>query len=183
MTKSKMTKKHLTRRQLVNRFRTIKLLALDVDGVLTDDRIYFGPDGFEMKQFHISDGLFMVLAMRAGLEVVIVSGRHSDATTTRMKDLGITHVLQQMLDKRKQVAPLLKKLNISHDEVAFVGNEILDIGLAKEVGLSIAVADAAPELIDVVDYVTKARGGTGAVKEVVMAYFTSRGLDPASFLR
>jgi len=183
MAVKKTVKKHLTAKQLVNRFKNIKLLALDVDGVLTDDRIYFGPDGFEMKQFHISDGLFMVLAMRAGLEVVIVSGRRSEATTTRMKDLGIKHVLQQMLDKRKQLAPLLKKLKVAHDEVAFVGNEILDIGLAREVGLSVAVADAAPELLDVVDYVTKAKGGGGAVKEIVMAYFKSRGLDPASFLR
>ena len=183
MARAKTIKKHLSSRQLVNRFKTIKLLALDVDGVLTDDRIYFGPDGFEMKQFHISDGLFIVLAMRAGLEVVIVSGRKSSATTTRMKDLGVKHVLQKMLDKRKQIAPLLKKLDVAHDEVAFVGNEILDIGLAKEVGLSIAVADSAPELLDIVDFVTKAKGGAGAVKEVVMAYFTSRGLDPASFLR
>ncbi|UCD94178.1 MAG: HAD-IIIA family hydrolase [Candidatus Zixiibacteriota bacterium] len=174
--------KHLTRRELAEQLKKIKLLALDVDGVLTDDRIFFGPDGFELKQFNISDGFFMVLAMRAGLEIAVVSGRPSKATTTRMKDLGIKHVLQDMKDKRKQIAPLLEKLGLEFSDVAFMGNELLDIGLAREVGLSIAVADSAPELIDVVDYVTKARGGEGAVREVLKAYFEGNNVDPASHL-
>jgi len=143
-------KKHLTYDELKTRFKEIRLFAMDVDGVLTDDNIFFGPDGFEMKKFNISDGFFIVLAMRAGLEVAVVSGRKSEATTTRMKDLGVKHVLQQMLDKRKQIAPLLEQLGIEHSQVAFIGNEILDIGLAREVGLSIAVADSAPELIETV---------------------------------
>ena len=155
---------------------------MDVDGVLTDDHIFFGPDGFEMKKFNISDGFYIVLAMRAGLEIAVVSGRRSEATTTRMKDLGVKHVLQQMLDKRKQIAPLIDELGIKHSEVAFIGNEILDIGLAREVGLSIAVADSAPELLDVVDYVTDAKGGQGAVREVIKAYFSGNGIDPASHI-
>jgi len=175
-------KKQLTYDELKERFRKIKLFAMDVDGVLTDDHIFFGPDGFEMKKFNISDGLFIVLAIRSGLEVAVVSGRKSEATTTRMKDLGVKHVLQQMLDKRKQIAPLLEKLNIKHSEVAFIGNEILDIGLAREVGLSIAVADSARELLDEVDYVTEAKGGCGAVREVIKAYFEGNGIDPASHL-
>jgi len=88
-----------------------------------------------------------------------------------------------MVDKRKQIRPLLKKLKIDLSNVAFVGNEILDIGLAKEVGLSIAVADSAPELIETVDYVTKAKGGHGAVREIISAYFKGRKLDPISILR
>jgi 3-deoxy-D-manno-octulosonate 8-phosphate phosphatase (KDO 8-P phosphatase) len=174
--------RHITRRELAERLKSIKLLALDVDGVLTDDRIYFGPDGFEMKQFNISDGFFIVLAMRAGLEIAVVSGRPSKATTTRMKDLGIKHVLQDMKDKREQIAPLLEKLGLEFSEVAFMGNELLDIGLAREVGLSIAVADSAPELKDMVDYVTKAKGGAGAVREVLKAYFEGNNVDPASHL-
>ena len=175
-------KKKLTYAQLANRFKTIKLLALDVDGVLTDDHIYFGPDGFEMKKFNISDGFYMALALRSGLEVAVVSGRHSKATTTRMNDLGIKHVLQEMKDKRKQILPLLEKLNLRHEQVAFVGNELLDIGLAGEVGLSIAVADATEELKREVDYVTSAKGGSGAVKEVIRAYFKGNKLDPSSYL-
>ncbi|KAA3634070.1 MAG: hypothetical protein DWP97_07855 [Calditrichaeota bacterium] len=172
----------LTKKEFIKRFKDIKLLALDVDGVLTDDGIYFGPDGFEMKKFNISDGLFMVLAMRAGLEVSIVSGRYSPATDTRMKDLGVKHVLQGMKDKVEMLRPLIEQLNISFAEVAFVGNEILDIKLAKEVGLSIAVADSNEELIDVVDYVTKKKGGHGAVREVIEYYFEAVNLDPKSYL-
>ncbi|SYZ74515.1 3-deoxy-D-manno-octulosonate 8-phosphate phosphatase, YrbI family (modular protein) [Candidatus Zixiibacteriota bacterium] len=177
-----LKKKHLTGKELARRFKAIKLLALDVDGVLTDDHIYFGPDGFEMKQFNISDGFFMVLARRAGLEIVIVSGRPSQATTTRMKDLGIKYILQEMKDKRKQLLPLLDRLKIDPSQVAFVGNEILDIGLAREVGLSVAVADACDELKEMVDYVTRAKGGRGAVREVIRAYFDGNNLDPASYL-
>ncbi len=138
--------KYLTQKELAERFKSIRLLALDVDGVLTDDHIFFGSDGFELKQFNISDGFFIVLAIRSGLEIAVISGRPSKSTSSRMKDLGVKHVLQEMKDKRKQILPLLEQLKINHSQVAFVGNEILDMGLAKEVGLSIAVADACDEL-------------------------------------
>ena len=100
----------LTVTQFKKRLKAIKLLALDVDGVLTDDSIYFGPDGFELKKFHISDGLFIVLAMRAGLEIAIVSRRPSSATNSRMRDLGVKHVLQGHQDKIEMITPLLEKL-------------------------------------------------------------------------
>jgi len=174
--------KYLNYSELAERLRGIKLLALDVDGVLTNDMIFFGPDGFEMKSFNISDGFFIILAMRSGLEVAVISGRPSAATTTRMKDLGIKYVFQEYRDKRKQILPLLEELGIDHSEVAFIGNEILDIGLAEKVGLSIAVADAAEELLEVVDYVTSLKGGEGAVREVIRAYFKGRGIDPMGFL-
>lgn len=172
----------LTREQLVERFRRIKLLALDVDGVLTDDSLYFGPDGFELKRFNISDGLYMVLAMRAGLELAVVSGRYSPATDSRMKDLGVKHVLQARTNKVVQMQPLLKELDLEFGEVAFVGNEILDVGLARRVGLSIAVADSANELIEVVAYVTEKNGGAGAVREIIEAYFEAVGKVPLDFL-
>jgi 3-deoxy-D-manno-octulosonate 8-phosphate phosphatase (KDO 8-P phosphatase) len=172
----------LSREEFVQRLKAIELLALDVDGVLTDDSIYFGPDGFELKRFNISDGLFMVLAMRAGLEVAVVSGRSSAATETRMKDLGVKYVLQDMKDKTKQIEPLLSKLNLSYSDVAFIGNEILDIKLAQKVALPIAVSDANPELKDIALYVTKNKGGHGAVREVLECYFEAIGKDPKSFL-
>ncbi len=185
----------LSPEQLIERFKNIKLLALDVDGVLTDDSIYFGPDGLELKKFNISDGLFMVLSMRAGLELAIVSGRHSAATDSRMHDLGVKHVLQAKLEKsndgkvlkgtQSKVAmmkPLLEKLNLSFEQVAFVGNEILDIKLAKECGLSIAVADSTKQLIDVVDFVTEKKGGHGAVREVIEYYFEAINKDANDYL-
>ncbi len=177
-----MAKTRLSRDQLLARLKEIKLLALDVDGVLTDDTIFFGPDGFEMKRFNISDGLMIVLGMRAGLEIAIVSGRYSPATDTRMKDLGVKHVLQGMKDKVKQITPLLEDLKLDFSQVAFVGNEILDISLADKAGLSIAVADSNPRLLDVVDYVTVNKGGHGAVREILDTYFEAIQTDPMSLI-
>jgi len=175
-----MTK--LTRQEFIDRLKNIKLLALDVDGVLTDDSIYFGPDGLEMKRFNISDGLYMVLAMRSGLELCIVSGRYSAATDSRMKDLGIKHVLQARKEKIAQIEPLLEELKIDFKQVAFVGNEILDIKLAQRVGLSVAVAESAPELLEVVDFVTDRTGGQGAVRELLECYFKAVGEEAMDYL-
>ncbi|MBU0983804.1 MAG: HAD hydrolase family protein [candidate division Zixibacteria bacterium] len=172
----------LTRGQFIERLKTIRLLAIDVDGVLTDDSIYFGPDGLELKKFNISDGFFMVLAMRAGLELAIVSGRYSPATDTRMKDLGVKHVLQGKKDKVEMTRPLLETLGISFTDIAFIGNEILDIKLAQHVGLPIAVADASKDLVDEVAYVTTKPGGDGAVREVLECYFEAVGKNPKEFV-
>jgi 3-deoxy-D-manno-octulosonate 8-phosphate phosphatase (KDO 8-P phosphatase) len=175
--------KKLTREAFVERFRSIRLLALDVDGVLTDDSIYFGPDGFELKRFNISDGFFIVLAMRAGLEIAVVSGRYSEATDTRMKDLGVKHVFQDRKDKVKMLEPLCDDLSISFEEVAFVGNELLDIGLAQKVGLPIAVADAVSDLKDCCAFVTRSKGGDGAVREILECYFEVKGFKPQEFIK
>jgi len=173
----------LTIAQFKKRLQNIKLLALDVDGVLTDDSIYFGADGFELKKFNISDGLFIVLAMRAGLEIAIVSSRPSAATVTRMKDLGVKYVLQEMKDKVVMIQPLLKQLGLKYEDIAFVGNEILDINLAKKAGVGIAVADSSKELMKVADFVTKKPGGRGAVREVLEYYFEAMEKEPKSYLR
>lgn len=168
----------LTRQQFVERIQSIKLLAIDVDGVLTDDTIFFGPDGAEFKKFNVSDGFYMVMAMRHGWELAIVSGRYSAATESRMKDLGVKHVLQARKDKVEMIKPLLTELEIGFEEVAFIGNEILDITLARKVGLSIGVADSVRDLLDEVDYVTAKPGGCGAVREVIECYFEAIGFDP-----
>ena len=174
--------KKLTKSEFVARLKNIKLLALDVDGVLTDDSIFFGPDGAEFKRFNISDGFFIVLAMRSGLEIAVVSGRYSAATDTRMKDLGVKHVLQARKNKVEQIEPLLAKLNIGMADVAFVGNELLDISLARQVGLPIAVADAVDELKEACAYVTGQPGGEGAVREILDCYFRAIGRDPKEFI-
>jgi len=174
--------KKLNKDQFIEKLKSIKLLALDVDGVLTDDSIFFGPEGMEFKKFNISDGFFMVLAMRCGLELAIVSGRYSPATETRMKDLGVKHVLQGMKDKIEMIEPLLNELNVDFSEVAFVGNELLDIKLARRVGLPIAVADASPDYIEEVDFVTDKPGGQGAVREILECYFKAVGKEPKGFI-
>ncbi len=172
----------LTRTQFVARLKTIRLLALDVDGVLTDNSLYLGPDGLELKRFNIADGFYMKLAMRSGLPIAIVSGRYSPATDTRMKELGVKYVMQGKADKPSQIEPLLKELGIDYSEVAYVGDELLDISIGKKVGLPIAVHGAAAGYQAVVQYVTENRGGKGAVREVLECYFEAVGKDPSDFI-
>jgi len=169
--------------ELVERMKSIRLLASDVDGVLTDDTIYFGPDGLELKRFHISDGFYISLALRAGLEFVVVSGRPSEATTSRMRDLGVKHVLQAPINKAQLIAPALAQLGVDFTEVAFVGNEILDVPLWRKVGLPIAVRDSAPRVLKEVRYITAAPGGYGAIREVIEAWFVAHGFDPEELMK
>jgi 3-deoxy-D-manno-octulosonate 8-phosphate phosphatase (KDO 8-P phosphatase) len=175
----------MTRARLAKKLATIQALVLDVDGVLTDDSLYIGPDGFELKRFHIADGLNIVLAMRAGLEVIVISNRYSAATATRVKDLGIRHVVQAYGNKHRLLTEYANKngLKLNLDRAAFIGNDIMDVPLMREVGVKIAVKNAYPELIAMVDYVTSKEGGHGAVREVLDLYFRGRGLNPADFIR
>jgi 3-deoxy-D-manno-octulosonate 8-phosphate phosphatase (KDO 8-P phosphatase) len=177
-------KKYLTKAQLAKRLAAIEALILDVDGVLTDDSLYIGPDGFEIKRFNIGDGLNMVLATRAGLDVIIVSNRHSEATASRMRDLKIKHVIQAHGDKHRLLTDYMKAtgLNIDLSKTAFIGNDIMDIPLMKQVGLRIAVADAYPDLVEMVDFVSSKKGGYGAVREVIDLYFKGRGVSPTDFV-
>jgi 3-deoxy-D-manno-octulosonate 8-phosphate phosphatase (KDO 8-P phosphatase) len=177
-----MAAKKLTRAQLVRRFRTIKLLALDVDGVLTNNWLYIGTDGLEIKQFNIADGFYMKLAMRSGLPVAIVSGRHSPATDARMKELGVEYVMQGKADKPSMLTPLLKELGIEFAEVAYMGDELLDLSIGRKVGLPIAVKNAAKEFKEIALYVTKNNGGEGAVREVIECYFEAVDKNPEDFI-
>jgi 3-deoxy-D-manno-octulosonate 8-phosphate phosphatase (KDO 8-P phosphatase) len=177
-------KTYLTKAQLAKRLAGAKTLILDVDGVLTDDSLYIGPDGFELKRFHIGDGLTIVLAMRAGLEVMVVSNRFSAATATRMKDLQIKHVIQERGDKARLVAQYCaaNDMHVDLTEAIFIGNDIMDVPLMQQVGIKIAVHDSYPELAAIADYVTTRKGGYGAVREVLELYFRGKGLAPADFL-
>ena len=176
------TAKKLTRQEFIGELKNVRLLAIDVDGVLTDDSLYVGADGFELKKFNVSDGFFIILAMKAGLEIAVVSGRKSAATTTRMNELGVKHVLQGTRDKVEMITPLLEKLKIPFEKVAFVGNELLDIKLARRVGLPIAVADASASLIESAAYVTERPGGQAAVREILECYFEAIQINPLSLL-
>lgn len=181
----KNKKKYLTKTALAKKLAEIEILILDVDGVLTDDSLYIGPDGFEIKRFNIGDGLNMVLAMRAGLEIVIMSNRHSKATTSRMTDLGVKHVIQGHGNKAQMVRQYFKKNRIPIDfaRCAFIGNDIMDLPLMQEAGIKICVRDAYPQLKAVVDYITEKKGGQGAVREIIDLYFKGRRLYPSELLR
>jgi 3-deoxy-D-manno-octulosonate 8-phosphate phosphatase (KDO 8-P phosphatase) len=175
----------LTRAVLKKKLTAIKALILDVDGVLTDDSLYIGSDGFELKRFNIGDGLMIVLAMRAGLEIIIMSNRYSPATVTRMNDLRVKHVIQERGDKAQLVGDYIKKNNLPLElkDTAFIGNDIMDISLARQAGIGVAVKDAHPELLAEADYVTSRKGGQGAVREIIDLYFKGRGLNTADFLK
>jgi 3-deoxy-D-manno-octulosonate 8-phosphate phosphatase (KDO 8-P phosphatase) len=172
----------LTRAQLIERLKSIRLVALDVDGVLTDNSLYLGPDGLELKRFNIADGFYMKLAMRAGMPIAIISGRYSAATDSRMKELGVKYVMQGKADKPSQIEPLLKELGVVYADVAYVGDELLDISIGQKVGLPIAVHNAAAGYKAVVQFVTENDGGQGAVRELLECWFEAVGKDPKDYI-
>lgn len=160
--------------------RRVRLIGLDVDGVLTDNGIYVGPvDGqaVELKRFDIQDGLGQVLLRSAGLPVVWISGRHSEATTVRARELRVEEVLQVPGPRKLEAfGALLERRGIGWDEAAFVGDDLADLQVLRRVGLPIAVANAVSEVKAVATYVTRAPGGHGAVREVAESLLKSRGV-------
>ena len=157
----------------------VKLLALDVDGVITNNAIYLGlVDGqrIEFKQFDIQDGLGMGLARRMGLVVGWVSGRYSDATVLRATELRIDELIQDPNARKvPAMTEMLLRLRIGWEEVAFVGDDLADLPVLRRVGLPLAVANAVTEVKQVAHYVTSARGGEGAVREVIELLFKAQG--------
>lgn len=159
--------------------RRVRLLGLDVDGVLTDNGVYIGPVAgarVELKRFDIQDGLGLILLRTAGLPVVWVSGRSSEATTLRASELRVEELLQ-VPGPRKAAAfgELLERRRIGWDEVAFVGDDLADLPILRRVGLPIAVSNAVGDVKQVASYVTRAAGGHGAVREVVELLLRARG--------
>ena len=157
----------------------IKLLALDVDGVVTNNDIYLGlveGQRIEFKQFDIQDGLGMGLARRMGLVVAWVSGRYSDATVLRATELRIDELIQDPNARKvPAMTEMLLRLGVGWEEVAFVGDDLADLPVLRRVGLPLAVANAVTEVKQVAHYVTSARGGEGAVREVIEQLFKAQG--------
>ena len=143
----------------------IKLLILDVDGVLTDGKLYYSNAGVETKAFYIRDGLGLKLLLKNKMEVAIISSRKSKATQNRMDDLGIKHVYLGAADKIKPFTQLKKNLRLKNENIAYIGDDLPDIPVMQKVGFSIAVADAAPEVLELADHILKNKGGEGAVRE------------------
>lgn len=150
---------------MLARARRIRLLVLDVDGVLTDGRLYLSASGEELKVFHVRDGAGLVAVRRAGIDVAIVSGRDSAAVTRRAAELGIERVLQGVADKGAALDSLLTELGVAAHEVACVGDDSPDLPMLQRAGLAIGVADAHPAVREVVHWVTPSPGGRGAVRE------------------
>lgn len=148
------------------RIAPIRLLILDVDGVLTDGRIVFDSNGVESKFFNVKDGHGIKMLQRAGITVGIISGRESQVATNRAAELGIELVYQKSLDKMIPYRDILAKTGYSDHQVAFMGDDIIDLPLLRRVGFAAAPADAVSDVLSHVHFVTKNRGGWGAVREV-----------------
>ena len=153
----------------------IKLLLMDCDGVLTDGRLWLTEDGYEQKSFNTHDGLGLSLWHRAGLKSGIISGRSSKALTRRAQELGVEFLRQGNADKTAAFEQLLEQAGADENEVAFVGDDLPDIPLMKRSELAVAVADAVEETRLVAHYVTRAKGGRGAVREVIEIILKSQG--------
>jgi len=146
----------------------ISVLALDVDGVLTDGTIMFTQDtSVENKHFHVHDGLGISLWINSGLELILISGRKAECVATRAKELGIKHVLQNSKDKIEDLDKVLSKIGVTPDQTAFVGDDLGDIAVMQHVGYAIAVNNAATEVKEVADWVTTRDGGHGAVRDAI----------------
>ena len=147
-------------------WKKIQLLALDVDGVMTDGTVFVGPDGLEIKQFSILDGLGLVCLKKAGVELAVISGRLSAATTTRMNELKFDHIIQGRKDKREALAELARQLNLPPEAVCYVGDDVIDVPAIEYAGIGIAVANGVPAVLASADLITEKKGGEGAVREV-----------------
>ncbi|MCP4455622.1 MAG: HAD hydrolase family protein [Planctomycetes bacterium] len=148
-------------------FKAIDWLVLDVDGVLTDGTIVLRGDGSESKMFNLHDGHGIKLWMRAGGNVTLLSGRASMATQCRAEQLNIKHVFQDCHEKLPVLKQFLDRMQIDPERVAYVGDDLLDIPGVRLAGFGVAVANAVQELKDRADHTTTAKGGDGAVREVV----------------
>ena len=159
--------------------KQVKLLILDVDGVLTDGRIVIDDRGVETKCFDVRDGHGIKLLRRANIEVAIITGRQSQVVSHRARELGIDSVYQNIHDKLEVYEAILKEKGLKDGEVSFVGDDIVDLPLLRRVGFSAVVADGIEELKPYADYVSKNRGGRGAVREISELILKAQGKWPA----
>jgi len=162
------------------RMRRVKMLLLDVDGVMTDGGIILGPGEIEMKRFNTLDGMGITLARAAGLRVGILTGRSSEAVSKRAKELKIDEVQEGSNYKEKGYQEILKKYGLRDEEIAYVGDDVFDIPILKRAGLAVCVASGADDAKKVSHYVTRRKGGDGAVREVVEMLLDKTGKKEAA---
>ena len=157
------------------RARRIGLLLLDVDGVLTDGRLYYGPAGEALKVFDVRDGHGLVM-LRDHIELGVLSGRPAGPTESRLRDLGFRHVVFSQQDKLSAYQELVRSLGLTDEEVAYMGDDVNDLAVLGRVGLAACPADACPEVRTSVHLITKAPGGRGAVRELCELILRAKGL-------
>ena len=159
----------------------IKLIAFDIDGVMTDGGLHYTDDGHELKTFNVQDGLGLKLLQRAGLELAIVTGRTSGVVAARAADLGIVHVFQGVGDKRATVEALLARLGLHWPDCAFMGDDAIDLPAMSKCGLAIAPANARPIVKQHAHLITDTSGGQGAVREAIEFILAAQDKLDAAF--
>ncbi len=152
--------------EVLARAAKVKLVVFDVDGVLTDGRLLLGDNGVEYKAFHSRDGHGMSMLRRTGVELAIITGRRSQLVAERMASLGITHVHQGHASKLPVFEQLIADLGLTESQAAYVGDDVMDLGIMARVGLAVAVADAHPLVLEQAHWHTRSHGGRGAAREV-----------------
>jgi len=157
------------------RAQKIKLFVCDVDGVFSDGRIYLGNDGEELKAFHTKDGFGLKAIMQQGIEVAIITGRQSNIVSNRMNALGVKHIFQGKDDKLSVYNELLSQLNLTAEQTAYIGDDVVDLPVMQLAGLGIAVNDAHPLVLQKADLVTTVKGGFGAVREICDLFLQCHG--------
>lgn len=158
------------------RAEKLRFLLMDADGILTDGRISVGPDGAEWKHFHARDGLGIKIAQKAGLGTGLISGRRSEAIERRARELRFDEIHQGVADKLRLFNTLLERRGLEAQEVAYVGDDLVDVQVMTLAGLAFAVPEAPDEVRRVAHYVTRVPGGHGAVREVIEVILKARGL-------
>ncbi|MGB9735119.1 MAG: KdsC family phosphatase [bacterium] len=169
-----MLKRH-DKNVLKRKLKKIKFLILDVDGVLTDGKLIYNSEGIELKAFDVKDGYGLVRLRESGVKIGIITAKNSRIIEVRAKDLGIDELYQNIPDKLNAYEEIKLKYKLTDEEIAYIGDDIPDLGVLKRVGLSIAVNDAIDEVKKVADYVTEKKGGNGAVREVTDLIIEARG--------
>lgn len=171
------------RTEFEEKLRKIRLVILDVDGALTDGRITFGTDGLEIKSFDVRDGHGIKIAKRSGLELAVITGRTSEVVARRAEELGISRVYQRAWDKKVVLEELLGELNLEGEQVAALGDDVVDIPLFRRVGIGFAVPEAPIEVRREAGFVTSHRGGWGAAREVIEMILKAQGKWDTALVR
>ena len=161
-------------RDIQNKLKAVKLLMLDVDGVLTDGGLYIDDNGVESKRFDVRDGFGIRLLIQSGVRVAVVTGRKSIALEHRCRELGISPVYQAVRDKAALLGEIVEQAAVTAEQCAFVADDLPDLAIIKRVGLSIAVADAHALIRSTADLTTQNRGGHGAVREICERILAAR---------
>ena len=163
-------------KEILEKAKKVKLLLLDVDGVLTDGKIVYDSKGRDLKFFDVHDGLGVYMLKKAGIPTILITAKGSSAIRPRARDMKVEEIFENVPFKSLVLDKILKKYKVSNEEICFVGDDLVDLGLMKKVGLSVAVFNASLEIKACADYVTLKEGGKGAVREVAELILKSKGL-------